>query len=68
MHDGEAEIELPHDILEVLKKRGIPFWYQDRTFFEYHSEVGPVLIELFGEKDPRLSMRLTLQKSRHEKR
>jgi len=64
---GVAELEVPADILEVLNRRGILFFSGGRTFFEYKSWVGPVLVEVFGENDPRKSMRLTLQKSRHEK-
>lgn len=64
---GIAELEVPADILVVLKQRGILFFRGERTFFEYRSGVGPVLVELFGEDDPQKSMRLTLKKSRHEK-
>lgn len=64
---GVAELEVPEDILKVLNRRGILFFSGGRTFFEYKSWVGPVLVELFGENDPRKSMRLTLKKSRHEK-
>ena len=64
---GAAELEVPADILGVLKRRGILFFRGERTFFEYKSGVGPVLVELFWENDPRKSMRLTLKKSRHEK-
>lgn len=61
---GSAEVVLPGDVLEILKRRGVVFVHHGATFFEYQSEVGAVLLKVIGEKDPRFSMRLTLQKSR----
>lgn len=58
---GQAEMRVPADVLRILKKRGVVFEHQGETFFEYHSEVGPTLLKVIGEKDPWFSMGLTLQ-------
>lgn len=61
INSGQAEMKVPADVLEILKKRGVVFEHRGTTLFEYHSEVGQTLLKVIGEKDPRFSMGLILQ-------
>lgn len=63
VNTSQAVLIAPADVLQILKKRDVVFENKGETFFEYESEVGPALVKVIGEKDPRFSLRLTLQQS-----